>query len=462
MPLRMMAWLGVGCGCFFALAAGARAELPPTPVGVAVVDITPTYPIRMSGYESRKTESTGVESRLKAKALAIGEGQGLSVLLAVDNCAVPGKLADEVAAKLEKSFGLPRDRFVVCSSHTHAAPSLANGIPFIFGGAVPTDQLERIERYTREVTVALEEVAVAAIKNRKPARLDWGQGKAGFAVNRRVLKDGRWVNFGITPDGAVDRSLPILRISDLDGKLRSVLVGYACHCTTLEGNFDKLCADWAGYACEELEQSHPGALALVVIGCGADANPQPRGKLQDAKTHGTEIAREVERLLKETLTPVPGTIDAKYRRIELPLGKPRSRDELGEMTKIPGAQGYFAKVMLERLDRGEPTPKMVNYPVQTWSFGDELAMVFLGGEVVADYSLRIKRETKPGRLWVVAYSNDVTCYIASQRMLPEGGYEVDSSMIYYDRPARLGTAAEDTILNAVHELLPDRFEASSR
>ena len=96
------------------------------PVGVAVVDITPDYPIRMVGYESRKTESDGVASRLKARALAIGGdgeagGGGPSVLVAVDNCAVGSKVTEEVAARLEKKVGLKRERFVVCSTHTHCA-----------------------------------------------------------------------------------------------------------------------------------------------------------------------------------------------------------------------------------------------------------------------------------------------------------------------------------------------------
>ena len=60
------------------------------PVGAAVVDVTPDYPIRMVGYESRKTESEGIASRLKVRALAIGtDGEadgGLAVLVAVDNC----------------------------------------------------------------------------------------------------------------------------------------------------------------------------------------------------------------------------------------------------------------------------------------------------------------------------------------------------------------------------------------
>ena len=59
------------------------------PVGAAVVDITPDYPIRMMGYESRKKESEGIASRLKARALAIGgdDGDGPAVLVAIDNCA---------------------------------------------------------------------------------------------------------------------------------------------------------------------------------------------------------------------------------------------------------------------------------------------------------------------------------------------------------------------------------------
>ena len=88
--------------------------------------------------------------------------------------------------------------------------------------------------------------------------------------------------------------------------------------------------------------------------------------------------------------------------------------------------------------------------------------MFLGGEVVVDYVLRLKKECDPSRLWVVAYTNDVPCYIASKRVLAEGGYEADASMIYYGQPTRLAPEAEDRIVEAVHDLLPDRLEAVGR
>ena len=97
------------------------------------------------------------------------------------------------------------------------------------------------------------------------------------------------------------------------------------------------------------------------------------------------------------------------------------------------------------------------YPIQTWSFGDSLGMVFLAGEVVADYGLRLKRELDPSRLWVHAYSNDVAFYVASKRLIPEGGYEVDRSMVFYGLPARLADDTEDRIISTVRRLLPRTF-----
>ena len=60
----------------------------------------------------------------------------------------------------------------------------------------------------------IEKVALAALAARSPASLAWGQGQVGFAANRRVLKDGRWINFGVNPNGPVDHSLPVLRATD--------------------------------------------------------------------------------------------------------------------------------------------------------------------------------------------------------------------------------------------------------
>jgi hypothetical protein len=94
------------------------------------------------------------------------------------------------------------------------------------------------------------------------------------------------------------------------------------------------------------------------------------------------------------------------------------------------------------------------YPVQVWQLGQKLLWVSLGGEVVVDYALRLKKELTGDRtVWVTAYANDVMAYIPSVRMLKEGGYEADSSMIYYGLPSMWAAPIEDKIVGKVYELV---------
>src|SRR2546423_5644415 len=95
------------------------------PIGVARIDITPDYPIRLCGYAARKTPSEGVEQKLWAKAMAIGEEGELAIVVTVDNTAVGANVVEEVAQRMEKKFKVPRERFVLCSSHSHCTPCLS-------------------------------------------------------------------------------------------------------------------------------------------------------------------------------------------------------------------------------------------------------------------------------------------------------------------------------------------------
>ncbi|HEY7158127.1 MAG TPA: PVC-type heme-binding CxxCH protein, partial [Gemmataceae bacterium] len=414
-------------------------------VGVAQIDITPSYPVRLSGFGFRRTESEGVTQRIWAKALALDEGTP-AVVVTVDNLGIPDDMVETVAARLEKKAKLPRDRFAVTASHTHTAPMLKGVAPTLFGMPIPKDHQEHIDRYTAELTDKLEKVALAALADRKPARLIWGIGKAGFAINRR------------TKGGPVDHDLPVLVVRDLKGKVRAIYVSYACHCVTLSNN--KISGDWAGYAQEQIQDDFPGAIALVSVGCGADSNPSSGvtgDKSEIASRQGGEIAAEVKRLAGGTLTPVTGKIAASTRRFELPLADLPTREQWETKAQRTNAIGYHARVNLARLDRKEALRTKVDYSVRTWQFGDSLAMVFLPGEVVVDYSLRLKRELDGLRLWINAYANDAPCYIPSERVLKEGGYEGGGAMIYYDLPGSFRPGLEKIIIDAVHDQLDARF-----
>ena len=444
----LLSMLVVLCPSVLSLSA---ADAPTWVVGAARVDITPDYPVRLSGYGGRRTESEGVKQHIFAKAIAFGsDGDGPTVLVTIDNLGVPASMRVELIRRLAARTMVVGERVALGSSHTHSAPMLAGvGVDqfgsTLFGTSIPADHWANIQRYTRELNDKLEQVALAALADRQPAALAWGAGHVSFAHNRRV--------YAFRPE---DHSLPVLRVTGADGKVRAVLTSYACHCTTVGFNF--IHGDWAGCAQEYLEKEFPGAIALTAIGCGADQNPNPRGTYEHVETYGTALGTEAKRLLATKLKPLSGPLECRTREIALPFDRLPTRAEWeGKAKDKAAAVAYHAATQLAKLDRGETLPTALPYLVQVWNFGPDLAMVFLPGEVVVDYSLRLKRELDSERLWVNGYSNDVPCYIPSERVLEEGGYEGGGAMLYYNRPNRFAPGVENRIVEAVHALMPTAF-----
>ncbi|HYE30854.1 MAG TPA: neutral/alkaline non-lysosomal ceramidase N-terminal domain-containing protein, partial [Methylomirabilota bacterium] len=427
----------------------SRAEPPLIGVGVAQVDITPGYPVRLSGFGFRRDESEGVTQRIYAKALAFeNKDAGPAILITADNLCVPDEITREVAKRLEPKIGLKLERLTITATHTHTAPMLKDVCPTIFGTQIPEAHQTNINRYTEEFTDALEKVALEAHKAIRPSRLFWGKGKASFAVNRR------------TKGGPVDHDLPTLVVRDADGKVRAVYFSYACHCVTLSGNL--ISGDWAGFAQHTVQEMYPGAIALASVGCGADSNPASGvtgTNVTVCKEQGDQIANEVKRIVEAGMLPLSTSPAVKYSRVDLPFAAARSRQEWEERAKRNDAVGHHARLNLARLDRGETLPTKFNYPIQSWIFGEELAIVFLPGETVVDYSLRLKREFDRRRLWVNGYSNDGRAYIPSERILKEGGYEGGDAMVYYDFPQIFAPGLEQKILDSVHAQLPPSYRA---
>ncbi len=413
-------------------------------VGVSEVEVTPDYAVRLSGYGARREETSKVESPLYARALSIGAERPV-LLLALENCGVTETITESVARELGRRAGIDRDRIVLCYTHTHNGPMLSGAAPMLFSTDIPAAHQRHIDRYTEEVMEQLVEAGLRALSDRRPARLSYSEGHAGFAVNRRAQT------------GPVDHVMPMIRVDDPDGNLVAVWVSYACHCTTFGPADNFMCGDWAGFAAESIRRNHPGAVALVTIGCAANANPFPRTGLSFARRHGGDIAWEVERLLKTPGRVLPGRIKSRLVHASLPYDDMPTREGWLAAAKEQDAAGYHARQWVARMDRGEEVPNALSYPVQGWSFGNELAVVFLAGEVVADYACRLRRVFDPAKLWIGAYANDFPGYIPSRRIWKEGGYEAGDATVYFGLPNRFSSEVEECVIAEVQQVVPDTF-----
>jgi hypothetical protein len=194
---------------------------------------------------------------------------------------------------------------------------------------------------------------------------------------------------------------------------------------------------------------------LFAIGCGADINPGPRRTIEIAEQHGRDLADAADRALKKPMTPIAGKLATALEDITLTFSREPTEAQLVEAeTKQQPNQGmhqaWAAAVREDKRTRGAKFLQY-DYPIQAWRLG-ELSWVALGGEVVVDYALRLRREVGDN-LWVFGYSTDVMAYIPSERVLKEGRYEGETSMVPYGKPGPWSPGLEDKIIAKSRELL---------
>ncbi len=394
---------------------------PDWKAGLASATITPEKPVLMAGYASRTKPFEKVEGDLYAKALALEDAQGRrAVLVTTDLIGLSAAVAEPICQRINERSGLKREQILLSWAHNHAGPSLS--LKATPGSSGSAEDAENTVAYTRNLQDQLVALVGQALARLEPARLSWGSGVANFVMNRREFTP-TGVILGVNPKGPADRSVPVLRVDAADGRPRAVLFGCACHNTTLTHTNYAVCGDYAGYAQEHIQQRYPAVQALFMMGCGGDANPYPRGTLQQARQHGTELGLEVCRVMETKLRPVSGPLALAYDFASLPLQSP-GRAELEKIAATgPSWQTGNARQMLSLLERGEKLPADFRCPVAVWQFGNDLTLVALSGEVVVDYVPLLERALGPLQLWLAAYCHESFGYLPSARVLAEGGYE---------------------------------------
>jgi neutral ceramidase len=452
-------------GISLAVAAPAPKASSPLEwkVGVASIKITPEEPVWLAGYASRTAPSNGVDTDIFAKALSLDDGRGgRVVIVTLDLAQIPRSLRDHVETQAGAALGLKPHEILLNASHTHSAPQMFADrmrTERAFSRHAKPADLEAVDRYVAFVRRAVVDAVGESLKTPLPARLEFGQARAGFAMNRRQPDGKGGYSNNPNPTGPVDHDVPVLKVTGADGKIRAVLFGYACHNTVLNGS--KVSGDYAGHAQKFLEESYAGATALFMTGCAGDQNPYPRRGMvpgrsidQLVQDHGRALANAVSTAINAPLRELHPPLRAALEWVPLDYDA-LSSDALAAYQKSEHTPPVLqrAEALRRQLEQGQ-RPGALPCPVQVVRLGKELTLVAIGGEVVVDYSLRLKRELQgPAAVWVAGYSNDVFGYLGSRRVIQEGGYEgggANTRILNHPGPFTLD--AEEKIVGKVHEL----------
>lgn len=420
--------------------------------GAASEIITPDEPVWMAGYGGRTEPGGGKRTELFAKALVIEDTAGSSgLIITLDLVGIDKAFADRVTNEISKKHSLTREQIAICTSHTHSGPVVAMNLGPLHYLSLDKEAQAKIDAYAEVLLKDILAVTDAAFESKVPARLQHGSGKCTFAVNRRENKPYTDVSdkraSGLLK-GPVDHDVPVLSVRGEKGELLAVLFGYACHATTLSAN--EWNGDYPGYAQAELEKTFPDSVALFWAGCGGDQNPLPRKEVALAEHYGAELAARVADVIRAPMEELKPTLATHFALVDVALKEIPSVEEI-EKTKTSANRFEVARAnyLQRKIKKEGPLKKTYPYPIGHWLVGGEIDFIFLGGEVVIDYAVRLKEERRGTKTWVAGYANDVMAYIPSLRVLNEGGYEGGESNVYYGLPSLWDATIEETIISAV-------------
>ena len=379
------------------------------------------------GYGDGTQPFQYVAQDIYAKALAFEDKHGRrAVIVTADLVGFQAAVITEtVLDRIQRETGLGRSQVLFNASHSHTGPlvsldpwSAANAIAH--APLTPEDRRRTIA-YTRLLQDKLVFVARDAISKLEPAQLGWGKGSVPFPTNRRLPRDGR-IAMADNPQGKTDRAVPVLCARTPAGKNLAFLFGCASHNTTLTGADNVISGDYAGFAQTHVEERFPGAQALFMSGCAADANPSPRGSMKLAEQHGKTLGEEVARVAERSLEVVRGDLRTVYETVDLPLQR-LTKTAIEDRTRLSSAEAVTARQMLKVLEAGETLPTEYAAPVAAWHFGRTFTLIALPGEPVAEFVDLISSALPDQKLWIAGYNNDCFGYLPTEQVVREGGHE---------------------------------------
>ena len=256
----------------------AALAADPLAVGIAVVDITPPIPYRMSGYFEERL-STGTKDPLHAKAIVFRQGDE-SAALCVLRSRWPARCRhrSKHESRPRDATGIPADHIAVAATHTHTGPMYFDALRNHFHERsverLGSDPYEKFD-YPTELVAKIVAAVVEANAKLQPVELESGYAdETRLSFNRRFhMKDGT-VRFNpgelnpdiIRPAGPIDPQVGIITFTPPGtAKPAAAIVSFALHLDTISGT--EYSADYPKH-CEDRLREAFGPDFTLLFGAG--------------------------------------------------------------------------------------------------------------------------------------------------------------------------------------------------
>ncbi|CAG7621528.1 hypothetical protein PAESOLCIP111_02347 [Paenibacillus solanacearum] len=418
-------------------------------LGTSKIDITPVAPVPLCGFASRSDKGPfeSVSLPLYARVFyfrsdnSAGESHS-AILVSADLIWWGSDRVPLLRRKIRDRLKI--EHVILHGSHTHSGPQTS---------ALFSDLLGKVDpAYVAYLESRLLEGIEAAVGNAELVTMARGRGGCDIAINRRGWNNGESV-IGPNPEGPVDHELQVIRFMAVGGRVKALLVHYACHPVITREN--RVSSEFIGVAMEQLEEAFgDGTVAAYIQGTCGDINPAEGGDICcggdiEVCRMGQRLAHAVERVLLGRLEPLESAaIQSKTAEIALPLQRLPRHEELEALQNDAGVMGDWSRFLLRS---PEYLTDRLTLEITKLTLADGLVLVAMNGEIVVEYGLFLKRISN-GTILPMGYSNGMIGYLPTAEQLAIGGYEPLKSTYYFRMPAPFEPSVEELVKSTLLQM----------
>ncbi|MDR6549182.1 neutral/alkaline non-lysosomal ceramidase N-terminal domain-containing protein [Paenibacillus qinlingensis] len=345
-------------------------------IGFAKIEITPSLPVTLGGYEHRKREADNLHTPLYARCMT-GESEGTQfAFISLDLLGIDHALREEVCAIGVERFGMHPQQISLIATHTHSA---IDGIPDVLHKGLWTEDMTHIPTAYRQELVSLIVLGIEqSLASRREATMQWSVATCNdFASNRRdALAEAESVVYW-------------LRVSDpYSNETLGGLLHFSCHPTVIGWEESVISGDFPGVAVAALEETYKGSVFLYANGAAGDISTRFTRQGSDsveAERMGNHLVGSLQ-----TSRPIPSLSRYTFLRDE----SPRLLDQrTGEW--------------------------LVGY--QQWIELGGMRLWLVPGEIFSSYA----RAATMNNQLIIGYANGYIGYIPDEQAWDLAGYEVE-------------------------------------
>lgn len=253
-------------------------------IGAAKEKIVITEDMFPFGF-GRGMSFTGLHDDLYVRALLLGNDETEILMITVDLDSF-GHI-EEWKTKIQSVIDIPDNNIFVSHTHNHSSIHVRNDKDDKPEGDADTAKAEKL------VWEAMERAVRRAKSAVQPGKVAYGEGYCDVNINREFKYDGYYM-IGRNPQGPSDKTVAVLRCSDLNDKPIAFFVNYAVHGSVMaelmESDTYKLeiTGDLPGYTSRYIEQRYNDeVVALWTSGAAGNQDAKYRANRYAYRADGT-------------------------------------------------------------------------------------------------------------------------------------------------------------------------------